>query len=272
MKKIFLLALGTLLFACSDNEEKISLTHDMQIMLDAEKGFSKDSVIYLADSVKFVDKLNQSADFGEKDHPKLVYSANTAKAMSSAIDIRLEVYPNFHGGSIFIQCHPHQNKMIEFDEPVFPAKKQGYTLQFKDSLKIADSTYYDILEFKTPVDSVNACNISAFYYGIHDGIVKVISKNGVQLNRVPAKVYEDAENRRAKERAQIDSIAQAVADSIIKANTPAAIDTSKKDSTDITDEINKKTQEILDLADSIKNCIKNAYSSGSLSAIKDCKI
>ena len=269
MKKIFLLAFGTLLFACSDNEEKISLTHDMQIMLDAEKGFSKDSVIYLADSVKFVDKLTQIAHFEQDNQTGLSY---TAKAMSSAIDIRLEVYPNFHGGSIFIQCHPHQNKTIEFDEPVLPAKKQGYTLQFKDSLKIADSTYYDILEFKTPVDSVNACNISAFYYGIHDGIVKVISKNGVQLNRVPAKVYEDAENRRAKERAQIDSIAQAVAESIIKASTPAAIDTSKKDSTDITDEINKKTQEILDLADSIKNCIKNAYSSGSLSAIKDCKI
>ena len=71
MKKILLLAFGMLLFACSDNEEKISLTHDMQIMLDAQKGFSKDTIIYLADSVKFVDKLTQIAYFEQDDNTGL---------------------------------------------------------------------------------------------------------------------------------------------------------------------------------------------------------
>lgn len=264
MKKILLLAFGMLLFACSDSEEKNSLTHDMQIMLDARKGFSKDTVIYLADSVKFVDKLTQIAYFEQDDNTGLSY---TAKAMSSAIDIRLYVYPDYSGGSISVYCHPNQDESIKFNEPVFPAKSKGYTLKFKDSLKVGKSMYYDIVEFKTPVDSGNACSISAFYYGIHDGLVQVISKNGIKLNRVSKKVYEDAEERRAKERAQIDSIAQAVADSIIKANT-VAVDTSKKDSSTK----NSTSKEIIDMAESVADCIKNAYSSGSLSALKDCKI
>jgi hypothetical protein len=113
---------------------------------------------------------------------------------------------------------------------------------------------------------MNLCNISAFYYGIHDGVVRVVSRNGVELNRVSAQVYENAEDRRAEERALADSIAQAVADSIIKANTP-----SEKDSTDDNAEI-EIPQEIVDLADSVANCIKKAYSEGSLSAIKNCKI
>ena len=129
-----------------------------------------------------------------------------------------------------------------------------------------DSTFYDILYFSVPDSGMNLCNISAFYYGTHDGVVRVVSRNGVELNRVSAQVYENAEDRRAEERALADSIAQAVADSIIKANTP-----SEKDSTDDNAEI-EIPQEIVDLADSVANCIKKAYSEGSLSAIKNCKI
>ena len=135
-----------------------------------------------------------------------------------------------------------------------------------DSLKVIDSTFYDILYFGVPDSGMNLCNISAFYYGIHDGVVRVVSRNGVELNRVSAQVYENAEDRRVEERALADSIAQAVADSIIKANTP-----SEKDSTDDNAEI-EIPQEIIDLADSVANCIKKAYSEGSLSAIKNCKI
>ena len=125
--------------------------------------------------------------------------------------------------------------------------------------------FYDVLKFDATDATNNPCNISAFYYGIHDGLVKVVSKNEVEMNRVPAKAYEDAMDRREKERALADSIAQAVADSIIQANT-----TVEKDSSD--DSTVEIPQEILDLADSVSNCIKNAYSSGSLTAIKNCKI
>jgi phosphoribosylpyrophosphate synthetase len=123
-----------------------------------------------------------------------------------------------------------------------------------------------------------------------------VSKNGVTLNRVPAKVYEDAEDRRAKEKAVADSIAQvvadsiaqavadsiaqavadsvaqavadsvaqAVADSIVKANT---VDSSGSDGDSIA-----IPQEVVDLAESVAECIRKAYSAGSLSAIKDCEI
>ena len=60
------------------------------------------------------------------------------------------------------------------------------------------------------------------------------------------------------------NIAQAVADSIIKANT---IDSTDDDGNPI-----EIPQEVVDLAESVAECIKKAYSSGSLSAIKDCKI
>lgn len=276
------LAIPAFFAACGEGNDLPEFTEDMQVLWNAEKGFSKDSVIYLADSVKFVDKLFQSAEFGVKETPFVDYKA---KAMASAINIGLYVAPNSDGGSVQIVCHPNQtrfdiydvekNPKIIFEEPRFPAKnKEGYSLKFMDSLRVIDSTFYDILYFSVPDSGMNLCNISAFYYGIHDGVVRVVSRNGVELNRVSAQVYENAEDRRAEERALADSIAQAVADSIaqavadsiIKANTP-----SEKDSTDDNAEI-EIPQEIVDLADSVANCIKKAYSEGSLSAIKNCKI
>ena len=268
--KLILLAVGALLWACGDDDSseiyKIEPASGIQVLLNGEKGFSKDSVIYLADSVKFVDKLNQSADFGEKDHPKLVYSA---KAVASAIDIELQALPDAGEGSIVVSCHPSQDRKIYFYEPVFPATQDGYTLKMVDSLKVGDSTYYDVLKFDASKSDFNLCSVSAFYYGIHDGLVKVVSKNGVELNRVPAKVYKKAEERREKERAIADSIAQAVADSIIKANMVAqeAEDIQEDDDSEI-----EIPQEVQDLVDSITECIKRAYSSGSLSALKDCGV
>ena len=152
---------------------------------------------------------------------------------------------------------------------MFPATQDGYTLKMVDSLKVGDSTYYDVLKFDASKSDFNLCSVSAFYYGIHDGLVKVVSKNGVELNRVPAKVYKKAEERREKERAIADSIAQAVADSIIKANMVAQEDEDIQEDDDSEIEI---PQEVQDLVDSITECIKRAYSSGSLSALKDCGI
>ena len=274
MKKLILLAAGALLWACGGDSSsevyKIEPVGGVQVLLNGKKGFSKDSVIYLADSVKFVDKLNQSADFGKEDHPKLVYSA---KALASAIDIELQTLLNDDDGSIVVSCHPNHDRKIYFNEPVFPATQDGYTLTMEDSLKVGDSTYYDVLKFDASKNDSNFCSVSAFYYGIHDGLVKVVSKNGVELNRVSAKVYKDAEKRREKERAiadsiaqaVADSIAQAVADSILKANTAA----QEGDDDDPQIEI---PQDVQDLVDSIAECIKRAYSSGSLSALKECGI
>lgn len=260
MKKVLFLAFVALLWACGDDESS-SMSKDVQMLLDSKDGFSEDSVIYLADSVNFVDKISQYVDFGTEDNPELNY---VAKALASAIDVRLQVYPRLDDGSIVVTCNPAQNETLAFNDPVFPATENGYKLSFKDSLKVADSTYYDIIVFNATDSSYNVCNISAFYYGIHDGLVRVVSKNGVTLNRVPAKVYEAAEERRAKEKAVADSIAQAVADSIVKANT---VDSSGSDGDSIA-----IPQEVIDLAESVAECIKKAYSAGSLSAIKDCEI
>ena len=275
-------AVPAFFLACGEDNDPPEFTTDMQTLWNAKKSFSKDSIIYLADSVKFVDKVYHYAEFGEKEPPSLVYKA---KALASAINIGLYVIPSSDGGSIEIVCHPNQNlfdtydieknQKIIFEEPSLPAKNnEGYSLKFMDSLKVLDSTFYDILHFSVPDSGENLCSISAFYYGIHDGIVRVVSRNGVKLNRVSAQVYEDAKDRRAEERARADSIAQAVADSIaqavadsvIKANTPSEKDSSEGDA-----EI-KIPQEVIDWADSVANCIKKAYSEGSLSAIKNCKI
>ena len=260
MKKVLFLAFVALLWACGDDESS-SMSKDVQMLLDSKDGFSEDSVIYLADSVNFVDKISQYVDFGTEDNPELNY---VAKALASAIDVRLQVYPRLDDGSIVVTCNPAQNETLAFNDPVFPATENGYKLSFKDSLKVGDSTYYDIVVFNATDSSYNLCNISAFYYGVHDGLVRVVSKNGVTLNRVPAKVYEAAEDRRAKEKAVADSIAQAVADSIVKANT---VDSSGSDGDSIA-----IPQEVIDLAESVAECIKKAYSAGSLSAIKDCEI
>lgn len=278
MKKFFLLAAGAFLLACSDGDEHVvNFTPDMEILLNAKKDFNKDTVIYLADSLKFVEKINQFSDFGDEDNTLLIYKAN---ATSTAINMNLFVLPGPGGGSIEINCFSNEKNRIVFEEPVLPARsEEGYTLKFLDSLKAGESTYYDVLEFDASKAQINQCYYSTIYYGVHDGLIKVVSKSRTELNRVPAKVYEDALERRAKERAYADSvaqavadsiaqavadsIAQAVADSIIKANTPA------DDSSVIEIEI---PQEVIDLADSVANCIKKAYSSGSLSALKKCSI
>lgn len=278
MKKIFLLPLVMLLFACFESHNSSEYTDDSIILLRGKKGFSKDTVIYLADSVKFVDKLIQDVAFSDGDDPLLSYSV---RSITSGIDISLRVNSHSDGGDIKILCSPNQYIEITFEEPVFPATKNGYKLKLKDSLKVNDSVYYDVLQFNATDTLDNRCNISAFYYGVHDGVVRVVSRNGVELNRVPASVYEDAVDRRAEERARADSIAQAVADSIaqavadsiaqavadsiIKANTENDPDQENGDSITV-------SQEVVDFAESVADCIKGAYLSGSLSALNDCEL
>jgi len=275
MKKLLLPAVLAFLVACGDDNDPPEYTEDMQSLLDTSKDFSMDSVIYLADTVKFVDMLVQEVDFGDRDNPWLSYSVN---AVSSAINVGLWVTPNSDGGFIKVKCRPDQDKDIVFNEPKFPATVDGYKLKFKSSLKVRDTKYHDVLEFKAPDSLENICNIRAFYYGVHDGLVKVVSRNGVELSRVPAKVYEDAEDRRASERARADSlaqvvadsIAQAVADSVAKAIADSIVKANEIDSTD--SDSDELLQDALDIAETVADCIKKAYSAGSLTAIKDCKI
>jgi hypothetical protein len=274
MKKLFLLALAALLFACFDSYDPPEDTDDTTILLKAKRKYVRDSVIYLADTVKFVDELIQSASYSNDDDPWLHYSI---RSMTSGVDIGLWVTSNSNGGNIKVWCSPNQYKEITFEEPVFPATAGVYKLIFKDSLEVNDSTYYNILKFDATDTLDKQCNISAFYYGMHDGIVKVVSKNGVELNRVPASVYEDALERRAEERARADSIAQAVADSIARAVADSIIqaNTNKENGSDQENEDGDSitvSQDVADLAESVADCIRDAYLSGSLSALSDCEL
>ena len=297
MKKLFLLVVGVFLFACSNDSDSSPdlVTRDMAVILDAQKDFCEDSVIYLADSANYIEELDHKAYFNDGQYSGLHYYAG---ARSASIQIYFDVIPNSDGGSIMVACHPKASPSREdttfkivFEHPVFPVEKDGYSLSFMDSLKVGDSTFYDVVQFKNSTTFYNDCKLFAFYFGIHDGLVKVVSRNGAEMNRVSDKVYKDIVKRREEERARedsiaqavadsiaqavadsiaqavADSIAQAVADSIIKANTPAVADSSDEDSSQI-----EIPQEVLDLADSVAECLKKAYSSGSISAIKDCQI
>ena len=298
MKKVLLFAAGTLLFAsCGDNDDASSIvitneiTSDMQLMLDAKKGFSKDTVIYLTDGVTFVDKVAQSAEFGKDDKPGLTYKA---LAMSSAINFSMKVQPGSGElGSIWFSCHPGDSDGITFQEPVFPLDRNGYKLTFMDSLKVGKSVYYDVLKFDVSMAPSSHCSASEYYYGYHDGLLMVVSKNGIEMSRVSEKVYKENVKRRLEERAEADSIAQAVADSLAQAVADSiaqafadsvaqatadsirmANQSAEEDSTASTGDTTKVEipQEVLDMADSIADCVKKAYLSGSLSAIKDCEI
>ncbi len=298
MKKVLLFAAGTLLFAsCGGNDDASSIvitneiTSDMQLMLDAKKGFSKDTVIYLTDGVTFVDKVAQSAEFGKDDKPGLTYKA---LAMSSAINFSMKVQPGSGElGSIWFSCHPGDSDGITFQEPVFPLDRNGYKLTFMDSLKVGKSVYYDVLKFDVSMAPSSHCSASEYYYGYHDGLLMVVSKNGIEMSRVSEKVYKENVERRLEERAEADSIAQAVADSLAQAVADSiaqafadsvaqatadsirmANQPAEEDSTANTGDTTKIEipQEVLDMADSIADCVKKAYLSGSLSAIKDCEI
>ncbi len=298
MKKVLLFAAGTLLFAsCGGNDDASSIvitneiTSDMQLMLDAKKGFSKDTVIYLTDGVTFVDKVAQSAEFGKDDKPGLTYKA---LAMSSAINFSMKVQPGSGElGSIWFSCHPGDSDGITFQEPVFPLDRNGYKLTFMDSLKVGKSVYYDVLKFDVSMAPSSHCSASEYYYGYHDGLLMVVSKNGIEMSRVSEKVYKENVERRLEERAEADSIAQAVADSLAQAVADSiaqafadsvaqatadsirmANPSAEEDSTASTGDTTKVEipQEVLDMADSIADCVKKAYLSGSLSAIKDCEI
>lgn len=298
MKKVLLFAAGTLLFAsCGGNDDASSIvitneiTSDMQLMLDAKKGFSKDTVIYLTDGVTFVDKVAQSAEFGKDDKPGLTYKA---LAMSSAINFSMKVQPGSGElGSIWFSCHPGDSDGITFQEPVFPLDRNGYKLTFMDSLKVGKSVYYDVLKFDVSMAPSSHCSASEYYYGYHDGLLMVVSKNGIEMSRVSEKVYKENVERRLEERAEADSIAQAVADSLAQAVADSiaqafadsvaqatadsirmANQPAEEDSTANTGDTTKIEipQEVLDMADSIADCVKKAYLSGSLSAIKNCGI
>ncbi|MBQ3715777.1 MAG: hypothetical protein IJM92_00510 [Fibrobacter sp.] len=298
MKKVLLFAAGTLLFAsCGGNDDASSIvitneiTSDMQLMLDAKKGFSKDTVIYLTDGVTFVDKVAQSAEFGKDDKPGLTYKA---LAMSSAINFSMKVQPGSGElGSIWFSCHPGDSDGITFQEPVFPLDRNGYKLTFMDSLKVGKSVYYDVLKFDVSMAPSSHCSASEYYYGYHDGLLMVVSKNGIEMSRVSEKVYKENVERRLEERAEADSIAQAVADSLAQAVADSiaqafadsvaqatadsirmANPSAEEDSTASTGDTTKVEipQEVLDMADSIADCVKKAYLSGSLSAIKNCGI
>ena len=162
-----------------------------------------------------------------------------------------------------------------------------------DSLKVGKSVYYDVLKFDVSMAPSSHCSASEYYYGYHDGLLMVVSKNGIEMSRVSEKVYKENVERRLEERAEADSIAQAVADSLAQAVADSiaqafadsvaqatadsirmANPSAEEDSTASTGDTTKVEipQEVLDMADSIADCVKKAYLSGSLSAIKNCGI
>lgn len=276
MKKYFFLACAAFLVACS--EEDPTYTPDMGRFMIVGDAFTKDTVIYLADSVKYAEKLNQRAFFESSwnNLPGLTY---IVKGEASAINITLTMMPSYSDGIVTISCNPKQDE-IRFEHLTFPRKNwDGYEVSFKNSIKIKDSTYYDILIFKAPKSDNNKCPFSEFYYSADNGIVKVVSKEGVSLNRITPQKYKEITNKLAEERAVADSIEQVVADSIAKA-VADSIEQAITDSTvnAVADSIisssdkNKDDPDFEKVVKEVTNCVKKAYSSGKISSLKNCEI
>lgn len=293
MRKYILFALPLFLLACNEDPDP-TYSHDMETFMGNGGDFTKDSVIYLADSISFIEKLTQSVSFDAQwdKFPALTYKVN---AQATAINIRLEMEPSYDGGDIRITCGTRQSSPILFQHPTFPTSNwDGYKLSYRNSIEINDSTYHDILVFDASNASGDYCDFSKFFYSANDGIIKIVSKQGISLNRISPEKYEDIMERLAKERATADSleqvadsiakavadsIANAVADSIEKAVADsiaqAISDSAAKAIADSIVKANKKDTAEIDLdklIDDVKNCVKDVYSSGKISSLKNCEI
>lgn len=263
MKKYLFFVLALFLIACNEDEEP-SLSRDMALFMGNGGDFTEDTLIYMADSVSFAEELMQSVTFDGQwnKFPALTYKVN---GKSSSINIRLEMAPSYDGGEVRVICNAKQASPILFEHPTFPAiNYDGYRLDYKASIKLEDSTYHDILIFDASKANNGPCNFSKFYYSANDGIIKVISKQGISMNRITAEKYEGIMEKLAEERAVADSIEQAVADSIVQAIADSIVNASLPDSTD--------DGELEELIDGVTDCVKKVYSSGKISSLKDCEI
>lgn len=273
MKKLFALLTCLFLLACSESDNYRYYTQEIKTFASPEN--FKDSIIYIKDSLDLVDIVEQSVSFdnyaGDDSNKPVTFEAD---GRTMAIDIFLSFKPTTDGGEIKVNCGYKNRTPIIFDNPKFPMKERGYVLEKMDSVKVNDSTYYDILVFDASKADTNNCNMEKFYYAAKDGIVKIVSKNGMELNRITLQKYESIEKENAAKRAREDSTAQALSDSIAKAvadsiafaDSLAAIMDSIKAATEnaASDSLAK---DIVDAIENFSNCIEKAT---SLSDFKNC--
>lgn len=272
MKRFLILAMSALYFTgCPDSSssanDHLYFSDTLIPYVDGHKHFTKDSSIYFKDSRGFTDEIRHSISFTEDDIPSLKYEG---VASTMPIELGLRIDATTYGGSIFVTCGEVNafvsSRPIDENDQDNPFFKSEY----KDSVSINDTYYKNVLILETPQKKGDSCNVGKFYYAAREGIIRIVAKNGTNIDRISKKMYQEIKDKRIEDAARADSIqaaiadsvAKAVADSIIKANSQPS-DTS--DGTII-------SQEVIDAAESIADCIKKAYAAGSLTAIKDCKI
>ncbi len=246
MKKLFALLTCLFLLACSESDNYRYYTQEIKTFASPEN--FKDSIIYIKDSLDLVDIVEQSVSFdnyASDDSNKPVTFEADGRTM--AIDIFLSFKPTTDGGEIKVNCGYKNRTPIIFDNPKFPMKERGYVLEKMDSVKVNDSTYYDILVFDASKADTNNCNMEKFYYAAKDGIVKIIAKNKMELTRISEKDYEEIEKKNI---AIADSINEAIADSLAKAAADSILQA-------VLDSIQKEKRDSV-VKDSIETIIKDA--------------
>lgn len=279
MKRILFFLSCLFLVACSDSssEPKRSTfcADDLNAFVDVDGALDKDSVVYFADTIGFTEVMHQfakeSKNRGDDSSSALSYNS-FSETMSMDVSMRIE--PSFDGGEITLECDSEHARPISFKYSKFPISSEDslhrFTLDYEGKIKVNGTTYEDILVFDGLDGEMSGCNLKKFYYAANDGVVKVVSKNGVELNRISAEEFEAIADSVAQmiadslakaiedsiAQAVEDSIAQALADSILAANPPA-------ESGGSSDETDEKIDNLVD-------CVKDAYSSDKLSNFAKC--
>lgn len=290
MKKILLLALGALYltgcpFSSSSDSEHPYFNEKLRPYLKGREDVAKAEFIYFADSNGITDGFTQNIEFYDgASYPNQEYYAS---ANTMDFKINMNIRSSLDGGSVQISC----DNSIYFDSfNINDLRTQVYhrgnsSLEFKESVKINGTSYNDVLVFKATNTDINKCSFNQFFYAANDGIVRIVTKNGINFDRISEKEYRKIKDKRIKETAIADSIAQAVADSIAQAAADSIAQVADSVAHAVADSIIAANtteaspdssaeieipQEVADAAENAANCIKNAYSSGKLSALKDC--
>ncbi len=185
MNKVICLFVLLLLVACSDSENAPYYADNIKTFVFADDISVGDSVIYLKnDSVDIVEPIDHYALYKNKveddSNWTLIYHAD---ARALAIHVMLEISPNSDGGGFLLQCGSRKDFSISFDHPEFPIKEKGYMLDLVDSFKVAGVLYRDVLVFDGTRADPNKCDMARFYYAANYGLIKVVSKNGIELSR-----------------------------------------------------------------------------------------
>lgn len=187
MKSVFYLLAALLLVACSDSDNSPYYSYNLVPFVFVDDISMGDSVIYLKnDSVSIKETVDHYAFYKNKveedSNWTLIYHAD---ARALAIHVMLEISPNRDGGGFRLQCGSRKDFSINFGHPEFPIKEKGYMLDVVDSFKVAGVLYRDVLVFDGTRADTNKCDMARFYYAANYGIVKVVSKNGIELSRIP---------------------------------------------------------------------------------------